>query len=66
MMGIQMNIFVFGEYRLKKNQNAPRLFNDISADVQHIKIASRSSGLKYISESYGGKQKHVENNGLLN
>ena len=65
-MGIQKNIFCFGECCLKKNQNAPRPSNDISADVYHIKIVSRSSGLQYSSESYGGKQKHVENNGHSN
>ena len=27
---------------------------------------NRSSGLQYSSESYGGKQKHVDNDGHLN
>ena len=51
---------------MRKNQNAPRPSNDISADVQHIKIVSRSSGSQYSSESYGEKQKHVENKGHSN
>ena len=61
----------------KKNQNAPRpserpqvrgekMSNDISTDVQYIQTINRSSGLQYSSESYGGKQKHVENDGHLN
>ena len=41
--------------------------NDISTDVQYIWTINRSSGLQYYSsESFGGKQKHVENDGHLN
>ena len=50
---------------MKKKQNAPRPSNDISTDIQYIKTINRSSGLQYSSESYRGKQKHVENDGHL-
>ena len=62
---------------MKKNQKAPRpserppvrgekMSNDISTDVQNISTITRSSGLQYSSESCGGKQKHLENDGHLN
>ena len=51
---------------MKKNQNVSRRCNDISTDVQYILAIYSSSGLQYSSESYGGKQKHVENDGHLN
>ena len=40
--------------------------NDISTDIQYNETINRSSGLQYSSESYGGKQKHVESDGHLN
>ena len=51
---------------MKKNQIALRPSNGVSTDVQYSETDIRSSGLQYSSESYGGKQKHVENNGHLN
>ena len=51
---------------MKKNQNAPRPSNDIRTDIQYILTINRSSGLQYSSESYGGKLKHVVNDGHLN
>ena len=59
---------------MKKNQAARRpserppvrgekMSNDISTDVQYIQTMIRSFGLHYSSESYGGKQKHAENDG---
>ena len=51
---------------MKKNQNASSPCNDTSTDVQYIYTINRSSGLQYSSESYGGKYRHVENDGHSN
>ena len=50
----------------KKNQNAPRPSERPPVRVRGPVRGGKMSGLQYSSESYGGKQKHVENDGHLN
>ena len=65
MMGIQIHFFFFRRLFQEKSERI-RPSNDISTDVQYIWTINRSSGLQYSRESYGGKQKHGENDGHLN